>query len=64
MFALTRPTIDRARKERLPQVAGSLAFTTFLSIVPVLAVSFALLTRFHESPRGDSVVTAVLPSIR
>jgi membrane protein len=46
MFALTRLTIDRARKERLPQVAGSLAFTTLLSIVPVLAVSFALFTRF------------------
>ena len=46
MFTLTRLTIDRARKERLPQVAGSLAFTTLLSIVPLLAASFALFTRF------------------
>jgi membrane protein len=46
MFTLTRLTIDRARKERLPQVAGSLAFTTLLSVVPLLAASFALFTRF------------------
>jgi len=46
MFTLTRLTIDRARKERLPQVAGSLAFTTLLSMVPLLAASFALFTRF------------------
>ncbi|WP_440534488.1 YihY family inner membrane protein [Variovorax sp. YR566] len=30
----------------MPQVAGSLTFTTLLSIVPLLAVSFALFTRF------------------
>jgi membrane protein len=36
----------RAREERLAQVAGSLTFTTVLSVVPLLAVSFALLTRF------------------
>ncbi|MBT2325002.1 YihY family inner membrane protein [Variovorax paradoxus] len=46
MFTLIRMTIQRARKERLPQVAGSLTFTTLLSIVPLLAASFALLTRF------------------
>ncbi|SEK10499.1 MULTISPECIES: YihY family inner membrane protein [unclassified Variovorax] len=46
MFSLIRLTIERARKERLPQVAGSLAFTTLLSIVPLLAASFALFTRF------------------
>lgn len=43
---LTRLTIQRAREERLPQIAGSLTFTTVLAIVPLLAVSFALLTRF------------------
>ena len=32
-------TIRRAREERLAQVAGSLTFTTVLSIVPLLAVS-------------------------
>jgi membrane protein len=36
----------RASEERLAQVAGSLTFTTVLSVVPLLAVSFALLTRF------------------
>jgi membrane protein len=46
MFTLTRLTIQRAKKERLPQVAGSLTFTTLLSIVPLLAASFALFTRF------------------
>jgi len=46
MFSLTRLTIRRARTERLPQVAGSLAFTTLLSIVPFLAVSFAVFVRF------------------
>jgi membrane protein len=46
MFSLTRLTIQRARQERLPQVAGSLTFTTVLSVVPLLAVSFALITRF------------------
>lgn len=46
MFSLTRLTIRRARQERLPQVAGSLTFTTLLSIVPLLAVSLALFTRF------------------
>jgi len=46
MFTLIRSTFQRARKERLPQVAGSLTFTTLLSIVPLLAASFALFTRF------------------
>jgi len=46
MFTLLRLTFQRARKERLPQVAGSLTFTTLLSVVPFLAVSFALFTRF------------------
>jgi membrane protein len=46
MLTLTRLTLQRAKKERLPQVAGSLTFTTLLSIVPLLAASFALFTRF------------------
>lgn len=46
MFSLVRLTARRARQERLPQIAGSLAFTTLLSVVPMLAVSFALFTRF------------------
>lgn len=46
MFTLARLTFQRAKTGRLPQVAGSLAFTTLLSIVPFLAASFALFTRF------------------
>ncbi|HZY17306.1 MAG TPA: YihY family inner membrane protein [Ramlibacter sp.] len=46
MLALIPLTIRRAREERLAQVAGSLTFTTVLSIVPLLAVSFALFARF------------------
>lgn len=42
---MTRSLFQRARDERLPQVAGSLTFTTVLSVVPLLAVSFALFTR-------------------
>lgn len=38
--------IRRAREERLPQVAGSLTFTTVLAAVPLLAASFALFTHF------------------
>jgi membrane protein len=40
-----RSLFQRAREERLPQAAGSLTFTTVLSVVPLLAVSFALFTR-------------------
>lgn len=43
---MLRQTIRRAREERLAQAAGSLTFTTVLSVVPLLAVSFALFTRF------------------
>ncbi|HZE92093.1 MAG TPA: YihY family inner membrane protein [Rhizobacter sp.] len=46
MFSLIPLTIRRARQEHLAQIAGSLTFTTALSIVPFLAVSFALFTRF------------------
>ena len=43
---MLRQTIRRAREERLAQAAGSLTLTTVLSVVPLLAVSFALFTRF------------------
>jgi membrane protein len=60
MFSLTRLTIQRARKERLPQIAGSLTFTTLLSIVPFLAVSFALFTRFPVFKRFESAIEELL----
>ena len=56
MISLTRLTIARAREERLAQVAGSLTFTTLLSIVPFLAVSFALFTRFPEFKRFEKAI--------
>jgi membrane protein len=39
--------IRRSREERLAQSAGALAFTTALSMVPLLAVSFALFARIR-----------------
>lgn len=67
MFSLTRLTIRRAREERLPQVAGSLTFTTVLSIVPLLAVSFALFTRFPifkrlEKALEEYLLASLLPA--
>ena len=67
MFSLMRLTIDRCRKERLAQVAGSLTFTTLLSVVPLLAVSFALLVRFtafHRFERAidEYVMKGMLPA--
>ncbi|CAG9166143.1 hypothetical protein LMG23992_00698 [Cupriavidus laharis] len=44
--ALARYALRRAGEDRLPQVAASLTFTTFLSVVPVLTVAFALLAAF------------------
>jgi membrane protein len=38
--------VRRAREVRLPQVASSLTFTTFLSIVPLFAVALALFAAF------------------
>jgi len=60
MFRLTRLTIRRAREERLAQVAGSLTFTTLLSIVPLLAVSFALFTRFPIFKRFEKAIEEYL----
>jgi membrane protein len=67
MFNLTRLTIRRARQERLPQAAGSLTFTTLLSIVPLLAVSFALFTHFpifsrFEAALEEHLLKSLLPA--
>lgn len=56
MFNLVRTTVDRFRKERLAQVAGSLTFTTLLSVVPLLAVSLALLARFTALHRFEHAI--------
>lgn len=60
MISLARLTIRRAREERLAQVAGSLTFTTLLSIVPFLAVSFVLFTRFPVFKRFEKAIEDVL----
>lgn len=60
MLALVRLTIQRARKERLPQVAGSLTFTTLLAVVPLFAVSFALFTHFPAFLRFERAIEDVL----
>ncbi|CAN7702299.1 YihY family inner membrane protein [Variovorax sp. LjRoot130] len=67
MLSLTRLTIRRARKERLAQVAGSLTFTTVLSIAPFLAVSLALFTRFpmfkrFEDALEEHLLKSLLPA--
>ncbi|MDP1692817.1 MAG: YihY family inner membrane protein [Burkholderiaceae bacterium] len=67
MFRLTRLIIRRARQERLPQAAGSLTFTTLLSSVPLLAVSFALFTRFpifsrFEAALEEHLLKSLLPA--
>lgn len=41
-----RYALRRAGEDSLPQVAGSLTFTTVLSLVPILTVAFALFTAF------------------
>jgi len=56
MIGLTLLTIRRAREERLAQIAGSLTFTTVLSIVPFLAVCFALFTRFPIFDRFEQAI--------
>jgi membrane protein len=60
VLSLTRLTIRRARQERLAQAAGSLTFTTVLSIVPLLAVSFALFTRFPIFRRFETAIEEYL----
>ena len=67
MLSLTLLTIRRAREQRLPQVAGSLTFTTVLSVVPFLAASFALFTRFpvfrrFEQAIEDYLLRSLLPA--
>jgi len=67
MIQLIRLTFRRARQERLAQVAGSLAFTTLLSIVPFLSVCLALFTHFpvfrrFEVALEDILLKSLLPA--
>lgn len=46
MRSLYRFALQRLREERLPQVAGSLTFTTVLALVPMLTIALAIFTTF------------------
>ncbi|HVL77293.1 MAG TPA: YihY family inner membrane protein, partial [Noviherbaspirillum sp.] len=46
MRTLVRFALRRLEEERLPEVAGSLTFTTVLALVPVLTVVLAVFTAF------------------
>lgn len=60
MLSLIRLTVRRARQERLPQVAGSLTFTTLLAAAPLAAVAFALFTRFPMFQRFEAALEKYL----
>ena len=67
MFTLTRLTLRRARQERLPQIAGTLAFTTLLFVVLLFVVSFVLFTRFpifsrFEAALEEHLLRSMLPA--
>lgn len=67
MLGLVRLTWRRARQERLAQLAGSLSFTTLLSLVPLVCVAFALFTRFpvfarFEAAIEEHLLTSLLPA--
>jgi membrane protein len=48
--------VRRGREERLAQAAGGLTFTTVVSMVPLLAVSFALFARIPAlRPAGEAI---------
>lgn len=58
--------IRRSREERVAQSAGSLAFTTAVSMVPLLAVSFAVFARIPAlramgATIRDSLLRGLLP---
>ena len=58
---LARRVIARAREERLPLATGGLAFATVLSMVPLLAVSFALFARIPAlRPAGEAIRESLL----
>jgi membrane protein len=59
--------LRRGREERLAQAAGGLTFTTVMSMVPLLAVSFALFARIPVlRPAGEAIrehlLRGVLPA--
>ncbi|WP_233862928.1 YihY family inner membrane protein [Paraburkholderia adhaesiva] len=57
---LARFAVRRSREDRIPQVAGSLTFTTMLSIVPLATVAFALFTAFPDFASFQNSLQAFL----
>lgn len=56
--------VRRGREERLGLCAGGLTFTTLLSLVPLLAVSFALFTCLRPlRPVGEAIRDALLRAL-
>ncbi len=56
--------MHRLREERLPEVAGSLTYTTVLALVPVLTVAFAIFTTFPLfTAFRESLETYLVPSV-
>lgn len=61
-----RLLVQHAREAQLAQVAGSLTFTTVLSLVPLVTVGFALFTRFpvfqqFQQAIEDHLLRSLLP---
>jgi membrane protein len=55
----------RLREESLPQVAGSLTFTTVFALVPLLTIALAIFTTFPMfttfRPRWKRILQSVMP---
>jgi membrane protein len=55
----------RLREESLPQVAGSLTFTTVFALVPLLTIALAIFTTFPMfttfRPRWKRIAQSVMP---
>lgn len=59
-WPVLKDTVELSRDLQLPQAASSLAYTTILSIIPVLAVSFAV---FHAFGGMERLLDTVEPFI-
>lgn len=55
---LVRFALRRLREERLPQVAGSLTFTTTLALVPLLTIVLAIFTMFPAFGQVRTMIDA------
>jgi len=55
---LVRFAMRRLREERLPQVAGSLTFTSTLALVPLLTIALAIFTMFPAFGQLRTVIDA------